>query len=183
MFQHGIKNGGNDDPMLRYKDPYDQNWIISSRIGLKDMLTTWHINFTYIGGQGRYLSPREWGRDPFFTFIPRERNEGFSEVTAVTGYFERRFKSSGLQIYSYAGIHFLPKPDTFAINKYAFPSYTQFNLGLKYAPSNWGKGFDFHGIILTKSALNSAELQPGWIYNKVDLIHVNLIANYTLQWK
>ncbi|MFN3802157.1 hypothetical protein [Belliella pelovolcani] len=183
MFQHGIKNGGNDDPRLGYKDPYDQNWIVSTRIGVKDALTTWHLNFTYIGGQGRYLSPREWGRDPFFTFIPRERNEGFSEVTALTGYFESRFVEKGLQVYAFAGIHILPKPDTFAINKYAFPSYSQVNLGMKYSPSQWRKGLDFHGIILTKSALNRDSLQPTWIYNKVDLIHINLIANYTLQWK
>jgi hypothetical protein len=26
--------------------------------------------------------PREWGRDPFYTFMPRERNEGYGDVNA-----------------------------------------------------------------------------------------------------
>lgn len=29
--------------------------------------------------------PREWGREPFFTFLPRERNEGFGDVHALMG--------------------------------------------------------------------------------------------------
>ncbi|GAB2612916.1 hypothetical protein [Belliella aquatica] len=183
MFQHGIKDGGNENALLRYKDPYDENWILGVRIGMKSPKSTWHLNFTHIGGKGRYLSPREWGRDPFFTFIPRERNEGFSEVTAVTAYYESRFSEKGLVFYGHAGLHFLPKANTFKINKYAFPSYAQGNLGVKYTPEAWGRGLDFHGLILTKLALEKEELMPGWIYNKVNLVHVNLIANYTIQWK
>ncbi|AFL82956.1 hypothetical protein Belba_0291 [Belliella baltica DSM 15883] len=183
MFQHGIKNGGNENPALRYKDPFDENWIVGTRIGMKNPKSSWHLNFTYIGGKGRYLSPREWGKDPFFTFIPRERNEGFSEVTAMTAYYEKVFREKGLLLYGHAGMHFLPRPNTFSINKYAFPSYTQGNIGAKYTPKSWGAGLIFHALIMTKLALHNDQLRPGWVYNKVNLVHINLIANYTFQWK
>ena len=43
--------------------------------------------------------PREWGQEPFFTYLSRERNEGLGNVAAVMGkvnYFEpkTRIKSS-----------------------------------------------------------------------------------------
>lgn len=183
LFQHGIQNGGNVNTALRYKDPYDENWIVGARVGMKSPKATWHLNLTHIGGKGRYLSPREWGKDPFFTFIPRERNEGFSEVTALTAYYERRWGQKGLLLYGHAGLHFLPRANTFKINKYAFPSYAQGNIGVKFTPVHWGKGLDFHGLFVTKAVLDKGELRPGWIYNKVNLIHVNIIANYTIQWK
>ena len=31
-----------------------------------------------------FLMPREWGREPFYTFLPRERNEGLGGVNAWT---------------------------------------------------------------------------------------------------
>ena len=43
------------------------------------------LNYNRITTHGRYLMPREWGRDPFFTFFPRERNEGLGDVHAIVG--------------------------------------------------------------------------------------------------
>jgi hypothetical protein len=183
IFQHGLGEGGNPDPITQYKDPDDLNFVISGRIGLKNPKMIWWLNYTRIDGQGRFLSPREWGRDPFFTFIPRERNEGFNQVNALTTYYQRNFLKSGIQVYGYAGLHFLPEPSRVEINKYAFPSYAQVNFGGKYVPSDWGKGLDFHLILMSKINLLSGELRPQWIYNKVNILHVNFIVNYTIQWK
>jgi len=44
--------------------------------GSKCKLQSYHFN-------GRYLMQREWGKDPFFTFMPRERNERFGNVDTV----------------------------------------------------------------------------------------------------
>ncbi|ERM82298.1 hypothetical protein P872_18585 [Rhodonellum psychrophilum GCM71 = DSM 17998] len=182
VVQHGIGEGGNQDPALRYKNPEDINYIWGARIGLKNDKMVLHLNYTSIKGSGRFLSPREWGKDPFFTFIPRERNEGFSKVDALTLFIQRSFPERSLQLSSHVGLHFLPSPTNFLINKYAFPSYAQMNLAAKYAPKNWGKGLDFHLILMTKKALDQSGLQPGWIYNKVNLLHLDMILNYRIQW-
>ncbi|AMQ56481.1 hypothetical protein [Algoriphagus sanaruensis] len=175
--QHGLGNGGNDDSNLRYKDPKDVNYSISGRIGLKNSNWTTHLNVLHVGGKGRWLSPREWGKDAWYTFIPRERNEGFSKVNAVVGYGEYRFAKVPLSIYLHSGIHWLPDVSNAAENKYAMPSYQQTNFGLKIQ-SKWIKGLDVHLILVSKQALHSENLTPNQIFNKVELIHFNSIINW-----
>ncbi|WP_209329950.1 hypothetical protein [Lunatimonas salinarum] len=180
--QHGVGEGGNSDPAKRYKNPDDFNFVIGSRVGVRSKRTTWWLNYSRIDGRGRFLHPREWGKDPFFTFIPRERNEGFSDVNAFTAYYQRNVPAKGLQIYGFSGLHFLPDPGNTEVNKYAFPSYAQANLGGRYTPKNWGKGMDFHLILMSKVNLKSGEMRPQWVYNKVNLLHFNFIMNYIIQY-
>lgn len=184
IIQNGIGEGGNPDPEKRFKNPNDLNYVVGGRIGIKNERSLLYFNYTRMDGRGRFLNPREWGRDPFFTFIPRERNEGYNFVDAFSIYYQRDWKESGLQFYGYAGIHILPDPGSnIEINKYGFPSYAQMNLAGKYTPQNWGKGLDFHLILMSKTNLKSGEMRPQWIYNKVNMIHFNFILNYTIQWK
>jgi hypothetical protein len=178
--QHGIGEGGNPEPEKRFKNPDDINMVISGRLGIKNSKSLLFFNYTRIDGRGRFLNPREWGRDPFFTFIPRERNEGYNQVDAFTTYYQRNIPEKGLQLYGFAGLHFLPDPSDAELNKYAFPSYAQANLGSRYSPK-WGNGLDFHFILMSKINLKSGDMRPQWIYNKVNMVHVNLMVNYKIQ--
>nr|MBI1229105.1 hypothetical protein [Cytophagales bacterium] len=179
-FQHGIGNGGNEELALRYKDPEDRNWILSGRIGLKSKKRLWHVNYTKMKGDGRFLSPREWGRDPFYTFIPRERSEGLEQVDAVTTYFQQAFPKLSLQVYAHVGLFFVPDAADASRNKYAQPSYAHANVGLRYTSKKWMQGLNVHLILMSKAALDQENLKPAWVYNKVNLFHTNLILNYTL---
>jgi hypothetical protein len=182
IVQNGVGDGGNPEPDKRFKNPDDLNFVLGGRIGVKSKRSIWWLNYTRIDGRGRFLNPREWGRDPFFTFIPRESNEGYNQVDAFTTYYQRNIPEKGLQFYGFAGLHFLPDPAKTELNKFAFPSYAQTNLGAKYAPKGWGKGLDFHAILMSKLNIKSGEIKPQWIYNKVNMVHVNFIVNYTIQW-
>jgi N6-adenosine-specific RNA methylase IME4 len=182
IVQHGIGEGGNAEVGKRYKSPEDVNFVFSSRLGFKNMKNIFHLNYTRISGNGRYLSPREWGRDPFFTFIPRERNEGFSDVNAITLYYQKNLINNSLQLYSHGGLHFLPHPSLVKLNKYGLPSYAQVNLGVRYQPKDNLKNLNIHFIYMVKKDLINGELRPAWEYNKVNLTHINLIANYQLPW-
>jgi hypothetical protein len=137
------------------------------------------LNFTHLGGNGRWLSPREWGKDAWYTFIPRERNEGFSSLNAWTVYVEYGFPEIGLTPYLHFGLHFLPDIDLVEANKYNFPSYQQINLGLKYKPKAIEK-LSIHAIIMNKEQLQKSDLKPNQRYNKVGMIHANLILNWSL---
>ncbi|TDQ18471.1 hypothetical protein DFQ04_0273 [Algoriphagus boseongensis] len=178
-FQHGIGNGGNLNLELRYKNPEDKNFAISGRVGWKSARWVTHLNVTQVFGKGRWLSPREWGKDAWYTFIPRERNEGFESVTAVVGYAEYRFEKFPIQLYSHMGVHFLPDTQSPLENKYNFPSYFQSNLGLKYQPKKI-KNLDFHFILVSKEALRPNGLTSNQIYNKVEMLHFNAILNWRL---
>ena len=176
-FQHGLGDGGNEDLSLRYKNPLDRNFAVSGRVGWKNTQWSTHLSMTQVLGKGRWLSPREWGKDAWFTFIPRERNEGYESLTALVGFGEYRFENIPVQIYAHFGLHWLPNPQNALANKYNFPSYQQLNVGLKYQP-NWVKNLDFHFIFVSKEPLKSEELSPNQIYNKVEMVHFNGILNW-----
>jgi hypothetical protein len=177
--QQGIGEGGNRDLVKQYKNPSDVNFAFSAKLNWKKGAWETQLNATQIAGKGRWLSPREWGKDAWYTFIPRERNEGFETVTAVVGYASYLFKNHPLQLYSYMGIHVLPKLEDAAANKYNFPSYRQHNFGVRYAPKKI-KNLDFHLIFVSKVPLTASTLNPVQQYNKVDLWHFNGLINWKL---
>lgn len=178
-FQHGVGQGGNRIDSLSYKNPEDINWYVSGRFGFRNSRWLTHINVTGIQGNGRWLSPREWGKDPFFTFIPRERNEGFESVTALTWFGSHTFEKVPLEVYTHIGIHQLPDAANAAANKYNFVSYRQLNFGLKYRPKSLGKS-SFHLLVMNKEGLDNQELSPNQRYNKLEMWHVNLIFDFYL---
>lgn len=178
-FQHGVGDGGNSLIELQYKSSKDLNFAVSAKLNWKKGAWESQLSATQVGGKGRWLSPREWGKDAWYTFIPRERNEGFETVTAVVGYASYRFEDLPLQLYTYAGVHLLPSLQDAAANKYNFPSYRQHNLGLRYA-SKKIKNLDFHLILMVKEPLTTKKLLPVQQYNKVDLWHFNGLINWKL---
>ncbi|MFC3881785.1 hypothetical protein ACFOSV_16435 [Algoriphagus namhaensis] len=178
-FQHGIGDGGNSLDSLAYKSPEDRNWYLSTRFGWRNSKWLTHMNFTRVGGDGRWLSPREWGKDPFFTFIPRERNEGFESVTAATWFASYTMQDFPLEIYGVIGIHQIPSTSDAQANKYNFSSYRQINFGLKYRPKGLPRT-NFHLLVMNKEALDSEGLTPNQRYNKVELWHVNFIFDIYL---
>jgi len=175
--QHTVGEGGNADLSLSYKQPGDLNYAISGRLGWRNERWITHLNYTHVGGKGRWLSPREWGKDAWYTFIPRERNEGFESVDAVVGYLEYRFEKVPVQIYAHGGLYWLSDTSDAAANKYNFPSYRQVNLGIKIQPKRV-KNLDFHLILVSKEPITSEKLTPNQIYNKVELLHFNGILNW-----
>jgi hypothetical protein len=177
--QHGLGEGGNVDPLKQYKNSSDLNFAVSAKLNWKKGPWETQLSATQVGGKGRWLSPREWGKDAWYTFIPRERNEGFETVTAGVGYISYRFEEAGMQVYTYAGIHILPDPLDAAANKYNFPSYRQHNFGLRYVPKKL-KNLDFHLILVVKEPLTNQNLSTVQQYNKVDLLHFNGIINWKL---
>lgn len=178
-FQHGWGEGGNSYAQLAYKNPEDKNYAVSFRIGYTKNRLKSNLNFTNVGGHGRWLSPREWGKDAWYTFIPRERNEGFSSLNAWSAYLEYGFPAVGLAPYLNFGLHYLPDLTLVEANKYNFPSYRQINLGLKYKPKGYER-LSIHAILMNKESLGNIDLKPNQRYNKVGMIHTNLIFNWNL---
>ncbi|MCU0402481.1 MAG: hypothetical protein MUE75_16000 [Algoriphagus sp.] len=175
--QHTVGEGGNSDSNLAYKKSGDLNYSLSGRIGWRNERWITHLNYTHVGGKGRWLSPREWGKDAWYTFIPRERNEGFESVAALVGYAEYRFEKVPVQVYLHGGVHWLSDLASAEANKYNFPSYRQVNIGLKLQPKGV-KNLDFHLILVSKEPLYSQKLMPNQLYNKVELLHFNGILNW-----
>lgn len=121
--------------------------------------------------------PREWGREPFYTFMPRERNEGFGDLTALTlnTYFKPR---KNIKLELSGGYYRLPDVKNFALNKYGMPTYSQLNLGLTYQFTQYLKGLNILLLVVRKDDLGQTYDNDRYIINKVNLTHLNLIVNY-----
>jgi hypothetical protein len=176
--QNTVSNGGNADLTETYAQPGGQSMVFSGRVGRQSPTLDIFLNATRITAQGRYLMPREWGRDPFYTFMPRERNEGFGDVTAVS--VNTIFKSKKrLKVELSAGYFKLPDTKNFALNKYGIPAYAQLNADLTYRFGRYLKGLEAHFLYVRKERVGNTYGNDRYVINKVNMNHVNLILNYT----
>ena len=121
--------------------------------------------------------PREWGREPFFTFMPRERNEGLGDVHAFLLRGNYNVVPWRLKTSLALGYYKLPDVLNVKFNKYGMPSYGQINLDVRYEFNRFFKGLETQLLIAHK--VNAGNQQkPKALFNKVDMTNYNLIVNY-----
>ncbi len=178
VFQHPIKAGGHQVPLLTYFDKRHRAQIFSMRTGVRKRETTIQVNATRITADGRFLMPREWGREPFYTFMPRERNEGAGDVKAISFNFIRQFPHKNIRVEGGYGYYDLPDVRNSRFNKYQMPSYHQFLMNIRYKFTGFLSGLNAEILYVYKK--NSAETYGDFRYviNKVDMQHADIILNY-----
>lgn len=175
--QNAVGNGGNEDPTKAYTQENSGSRVFSGRLGQQSAKFDWFLNGTRISAKGRYLMPREWGRETFYTFMPRERNEGFGDVTAVT--LNTFFKpEKHIKIELSGGYFQIPDVKNFALNKYGVPTYSQINLGLTYQFDHYLKGLNALLLVVRKDDIGETYQNDRFVFNKVNMTHLNLIINY-----
>jgi hypothetical protein len=179
IYQKTIGSGGNEDVNLSYAQAGAEAYIYSGRIELEKK-KKWAINFNYtrISDDGRYLMPREWGKDPMFTFMPRERNEGYANVQAVTLNLIKIWGKSGFKSSLGLGDFSLPDTKDASRNKYAIPSYQQLNIDLRYKAKKMFEGFEIQLLIAHKANTGNTYSNPRFVINKVDMTNYNFVINY-----
>jgi hypothetical protein len=122
--------------------------------------------------------PREWGRDPFFTFMMGERNEGLGDVHAIAFKSKLSDVKKRFNWQNSVGYFDLPDASQPALNKYGFPSYFQFNSDFRYTFSGIMRGWQAQVIYFYKLASGNAQLDPKYTINKVNMSHFNIILNF-----
>ena len=176
--QHAVQDGGNDIPSKTYVQEGSKSLTFGAQAGWKSGNWETSISYNRITEEGRYLIPREWGREPFFTFMPRERNEGFGDVHAFMGKIQYEFPKPRIKTSLSVGKYELPDVRNYALNKYGLPSYTQINLDLRKVFSNYLEGLDLQYLLAYK--INNGETYENdkYRFNKVDMMVHNVIVNY-----
>lgn len=176
--QDALNHGGNEDPLKAYIDEGAGANVFGGRFGVRYNNTSFTLNYTHITDDGRYLMPREWGRDPFFTFMPRERNEGFGDLNAYMVSVNQNFPSQRLKSTLSAGYFDLPDTRDYRLNKYGMPSYMQVNADIRYSFNGILKGLDAQLLAVAK--INRGELygDERSEFNKVNMELYNLVLNY-----
>ena len=176
--QDAINNGGNDVAAKTYFENGGKAVTFGTKAGWKNKQWEASINYNRITAHGRYLMPREWGREPFFTFMPRERNEGFGDVHAIMGKVNYNIPKIRIKTSLSGGYFKLPDVKNYRLNKYGVPSYTQVNADVRYAFNKVLKGLEAQLLIVGK--LNSGETYSNkkFEFNKVNMVLYNFVLNY-----
>ncbi|MCL9981063.1 MAG: OprD family outer membrane porin [Bacteroidia bacterium] len=167
-----------DDPNHQlYIDSDHKSHVASFKLGHDNKRRRFSINYTRISKSNRYLMPREWGRDPFYTFLSRERNEGYGDVHAWLGKYTYKVPKYHTSIATGAGYYKLPEIQNYRLNKYGMPSYYQFNLDLRHEFLGVFRGLEGQLLLVAKRAVDPIENQRA-IFNKVNMFQTNVVLNY-----
>jgi hypothetical protein len=177
--QQAVNHGGNANQSLTYVPHDNLARTFGARVGLAHN-SSWSFNMNYnrITSDGRYLMPREWGRDPFFTFMARERNEGYGDVHAMNGTFNKTFGKSGWRAEAGYGQYFLPDVTNVRLNKYGMPSYWQTNIDIRYIFGGFYQGLEMQFLYVYKGQLGQTNGNDKYVMNKVNMSLYNLVINY-----
>jgi hypothetical protein len=176
--QHALQDGGNEDPAKRFIEKDNGSFSYGARVGYKTPIWDFSLNYNRITKEGRYLMPREWGRNPFFTFMPRERNEGFGDVHGVVAKAAYSIPQKRLKLNVAGGYFKLPDVRNTQLNKFGMPSYMQVNLDVRYAFAGMFQGMDAQVLIVGKWNQGDLYQQAKYELNKVNMVLYNFVLNY-----
>ena len=93
------------------------------RSGLKMGGHQLSLNYLGISNNGRFLFPREWGREVFFASLPRERYEGSGGTNAYTLKYDYAIPGKNITTMAGIGKVDMPAVHDYELNKYGLPSY------------------------------------------------------------
>jgi hypothetical protein len=180
VHQNALNHGGHENPQWTYVDRDAVSNVLSARLSME--ISHWNIsmNYTHITDEGRFLMPREWGSEPFYTYMSRERNEGLGGVDAMMcklSYIgqNKRFLTS----FSY-GYFDLPDVKNVALNKYGLPSYHQLNAEAVYEVPGFLQGLQLKFLAVYKLASGNTYDQPQYIENNVNVANLNIVADFRI---
>lgn len=169
---HAIEN--------QYISKGEQSHALSSSLTHTNRLGRWSLSYTRITRHGRFLFPREWGIEPFHTFMYRERMEGAGNVHALMLQNQRLLgQSKQWSLQTATGGFQLPDVNNTVLNKYGLSSFYQVyaRLGYKFNGLLYGLNADllytYKGVMnrnLAESATN--------FHNKLDMHHLSLVVDY-----
>jgi hypothetical protein len=178
IYQSALNFGGNEDPSKTYFEKNGNSQTFGGRLGWQNKEVEVTLNYNRITAKGRYLMPREWGRDPFYTFMPRERNEGYGDVNAIMTKIQYTNPQNTLKSHLAIGYFDLPDVKTFELNKYGFPSYVQTNAEIRYQFQGMLKGFDAQLLYVHKFNVGETYGNKNYIFNKTNMSNINFIINF-----
>ncbi len=166
----------------QYMPHNGKSHAVSTRLGTTKLSNNdkWFINYTRVTSHGRFLFPREWGVEPFYTFMFRERIEGSGNVHAIMLQNIRYLdKPHRFTFHTQAGIFVMPPVQDVALSKYNMPPFYHLNVRGKYRFTGFLHGL--HADILYSykgSLVRDLEVTPANYHNKVDNHLLSVVLDY-----
>lgn len=171
--QNQVGNGGNAIPALAY---FNQNnsFLYGSKLGYHKNNFDVSLNYLKITNDGKFLFPREIGREQFFVTVPRGRLEGLSNSSVLMLKSKLKLdKQWDLEVD--LGEAWLPTFNNSVQNKYGASSYHNAIANVIYAPkSKTLEGLSFKLLYVTK--IGAEDIPLAHQYYNVNFHNINLIT-------
>ncbi len=151
-------------------------------IGYMDTLLT--VAATKTTNKGRFLFPREWGKEPSFTFQKRERTDGSGGNTAWLATIDQDFKAiglDGLTMLAGYGRYYKQDAKNWRLNKYGIPSYAQMDIDIFYKFKGPLKGLVLEYLFARKYAIGETyetATNTNFVFTKNGINIHNFVLNY-----
>jgi hypothetical protein len=178
FYQTAINQGGNHDPSKSYIQPRDDAFGLSLRTGVRKGAHQLTLNYLGISKNGRFLFPREWGREVFYASLPRERYEGSGGTNAYTLKYDYAIPGKNITAMAGVGRVDFPEVHNYKLNKYELPSYYHIAGRIDYRPKGFMEGMDIMLQAVHKIAQEPSHLTPRDFLNKVDMWNLTLMVDY-----
>lgn len=173
LHQRQLGNGGHEEASKRYFSDGNVVRLWSGKLGYSIGNKQISLNGIILGDEGRFLFPREWGRENFFTTAPRTRMEGLGNAESLMLKYQWE-PGNTLLIESYLGRTWLK--DSFEWNKYGNVSHNQFILDVNFHPHEAMEGLSLRFLYVYKWAMDR-QLSPKDTYYTANFHHFNLVTN------
>lgn len=158
----------------RYVQPNEHGQVLSLKTTYSHLDSEFHVAYTKAFATGRYLFPKELGRDQFYTSIPRSRLEGLGSADIVTFGYKQHLKHAYFEVN--ATTTFGIDSNDYTFNKYGIDNYHQINTHLHYEFSHFMKGLQIDLLYVWKE--NKSVHDQLQVYQKSDFNQINLITNF-----
>jgi len=176
LYENAHHNGGTSDLTHTYYYPNQQAFLNSVRVGLKGQNNMISFNTTHIANTGRYIFPREFGREQFYTTLPRGRVEGLGGATQMVLRFDvDKIKTEKFTGSAALGRTLTPNHFSYNLNKYQASDFDQFAGSLKFKPRKAKQGLSITALYIIQSSYHLADVKDLDVHHNFH--QINLIAN------
>lgn len=174
LYQVQVGNGGNREAVLAYF-PDQQQWLVGGRLAYGPERWEMSLNYLHISGDGRFIFPREWGREQFFATISRGRMEGSGKSDVFVAKVIKRW-SDNLSLEVAASKAWMPGLENYTHNKYGAVPYIGWLADINYSPSKPVlKGLHFRLLYVGRTSA-STDVPLEAMYYNTNFHNVNFIT-------
>ena len=179
IHQDRLNNGGNADLTATYFSNTSSN-VYGIKTVLHHANHQWSVAYNRLTKTGRFLFPREWGIEGLYTFITRERTDGYGGADNLMLKYESsyQFNEHKFKGFLAVGHYWRPNPTEPALNKYALTDYVHTALILNYENDKFLKGLKPHIRLVYRAATGDTFDNPAFIINRVNLFHLSFRVSY-----
>lgn len=171
-----VSNGGSKVVQHRYYKTTETTHVGSARLGYQLGNYSLTLNGTYVGETGRYIFPREFSFDPFYTSITRNWVEGLGDAK-VAGIQLKYKKKHFKWMMGWVRTYVASDQNLFKLNKYGQLSYDQLNIDATYSFSQIAKGVEVRGLYVYAPSHKRTNIDSRLAFNRVNYHQFNLILN------